>query len=193
MMSISLEKKLTEAISEGSEHAFDHLFNLYWSDLYTYAMGILKDHEVVSDVIQDVFLSVWEKRNGLNQIDSLRAYLYTMVKYQALVAIRRTKYGNSLRESLIQYLNKTDFSPEDQYIDKETLLLANEEIGNLPPKMRKIFELSRDEGLSYKEISVRLGVSENTIKKQISNSLRILRVKLNKDLGMLILILLNWL
>jgi len=193
MMNISLEKELSERISNGSESAFDHLFNLYWNELYTYAMCILRDHDRVSDIVQEVFLSIWEKRSEIDQIKSLRAYLYVMVKYQTLATIRQAKYGDNLRESLLQYLNKVHVTPEEQYIHKETLLLAHAEIRNLPPKMREIFELSRNEGLSYKEISVRLGISEHTIKKQISNSLRILRVKLDKNLGLLIPIVLYWL
>lgn len=173
------EKKWLLKMAADNKIAFDKLFNQYWDEVYQYVIKVIGDHDDTSDILQATFLALWEQRQKLVQIDSVRAYIFSIARFQAFNHIRRSKYQLSLKESILFYFNEAAVSPEDLYISAEMEGLIFKEIDSLPPKMKEIFVLSRQSGFSYKEISIKLNISENTVKKQISNSLRYLRLKLD--------------
>lgn len=166
-------------MAAGNKSAFDKLFNQYWDEVYQYVMKVLGDHDDTSDILQATFLALWEQRQKLKQIESVRAYIFSIARFQAFNHIRRSKYQMTLKESILCYFNEAAVSPEDLFISAEMEGLICKEINSLPPKMKEIFVLSREDGFSYKEISIKLNISENTVKKQISNSLKYLRLKLD--------------
>lgn len=166
-------------MAAGDKNAFDKFFHYYWDEVYQYVIKVLCDHNDTSDILQATFLALWEQRQKLGQIDSVRAYIFSIARFQAINHLRRSKYQVTLKESILFYFNEAAVSPEDLYIHTEIEGLILKEIDSLPAKMKEIFVLSRENGFSYKEISLKLNISENTVKKQISNSLKYLRSRLD--------------
>jgi RNA polymerase sigma-70 factor (ECF subfamily) len=135
---------------------------------------MVKDKAIAEDIVQHVWIKVWEKRHGLNHELSFKSYLYTAVRNQALKYIRDTKDKFASLESIDSLADGTILQ-DDQMHDKETLKLINEAIDQLPGKCREIFMLNRYEGLSYKEITEVLNISINTVKTQMTRALSSLR------------------
>jgi RNA polymerase sigma-70 factor (ECF subfamily) len=137
-----------------------------------------QDGEATEDIIQDIFISLWDKRNTLQLKGSMSSYLYTAVRYRFFDLVSRQKIRNDYVAHFQQYIDTHD-SPTESYInEKELVELIEREISKLPEKMQEIFRLSRYEGLSHREIAQQLDISEKTVRNQINNALKILRKRL---------------
>jgi len=166
-------------MKDGSKEAFGELYNRYKGVLYAHSYKMLQNREEVRDLLQEVFLKLWVKREEL-LIRNISAYLYSSVRNSVIDRISHSKikekYINSF--SFFDEHNNYDL-PDRQLHLKELRELIEAEVANLPPKMRQIFEMSRKLHMSHKEIGDELGISEFTVKKQVNNSLKILRSKFN--------------
>ncbi|WP_207534198.1 RNA polymerase sigma-70 factor [Desertivirga arenae] len=171
----SSEKMHLNLLKEGDRKAFELVFNSYWSKLYLYAYNILRDKGVCEDIVQEVLVSLWVKRES-QEIDSLGSFLFTAVRYQVLKVIRSGK----VREGFFQEIEKMSMStPAEQLEEKDLANLIDARIDELPGKCREIFLLSRKEQLSNREIAERLGISIKTVENQITIAIR----RLRSDLG----------
>ncbi|MCG8308334.1 MAG: RNA polymerase sigma-70 factor [Cytophagales bacterium] len=152
--------------------AFRQLFDKYWSDLYIYAFNILKVRDVCEDIVQEVFTDLWQKTTG-QPIDNPRAYLYKSVKYKVLNQIRNNKIHRKHLDRLkISYAINT---LEEEIDFNELDALLQKAIKKLPDGCRQIFEMSRIQCLTNREIADKLNISVQTVKNQISKALKHLR------------------
>ncbi|SRR5690554_166307 len=172
------EKELTHLLKEGNEAAYTEVYNRYKTVLYLHAYRMLQDREEAKDVVQDLFITLWSRRAELNYQAGMASYLYTAVRNRVFDRIARKKVASSYFESLKRFAPRYDYSSDDKLQAKELASLIESEINALPTKMREIFRLSRSEQLSHKEIAEQLVISDKTVKKQVSNALKILRLKL---------------
>lgn len=172
-----LEKELLDLIRQDDKEAFDRIYTLYWEKLFLYVAKIIKDEDDAHDIIQDVFVSLWTRRQDLKIERSLNAYLFSAIRFKTLDYIHHSKMKVSLNVVHEEYPERG--SVIEKYSAKELAIQINSRIQELPLKMKKIFLLSRNEEMSYKEISKMLSISDKTVKKQISNALKLLRFKLN--------------
>jgi len=174
------EEDIISAIREGNAVAFQHVFDSCYASLCAYAFTILRDAPEGEDVVQSVFMKLWEKRDSLEIKQSVRSYLFKAVYNQCLNQIQhravQTKY-RVYSQLTVDASSDPDVFPED--LD-EKIRMAVE---NLPPQCRKIFVMSRYEGLRYPEISSRLNISVNTIQNQICKALKLLREEFKNDEG----------
>ena len=156
--------------------SFEEIYRQYWSKLYIYAFNVLRERDLCEDIVQEVFIDLWAKRQDV-RITNLHSYLYQSVKYQIFNHFRKSKYKKQLlmKFDLIQTQNQLDESCEKQELKNQ----IKEVIYQLPEQRRVIFEMSRYEGLSNKEISEHLSISVQTVKNQISESLKFIRKSLN--------------
>lgn len=168
-----------QALEKGDQKAFSTLYDRYWEAIFGYVARVLQDKEDAMDVVQDTFITLWQQRDGFDEIQSLSAYLYAIARYKALRYIRLNIQKRDYLASLLDFFTRHGESPEELQTANELQEMINTEIENLPPKMREVFILSRQENLSYKEIAAKLNISDKTVKKQISNSLKLLRIKLD--------------
>ncbi|WPU91611.1 RNA polymerase sigma-70 factor [Mucilaginibacter sabulilitoris] len=184
--------ELADLIKSGSQPAFQVVYNRYWRLLYGHIYKMLRDEEDAKDILQDVFSGLWLYPEKIPELSNLAGYLYTIARHKVLNAIRKNKYRNDYLESLAIYVSEA--SEETlQYIDTRDLMAAIEkEIAALPPRMRQVFELSRKENLSHKEIGKLLGTSDETVKKQINKSLKVIRYNLKESGGTALLLLALW-
>jgi len=175
----SLEDKvLLSFVKKGKMEAFRELYGRYWESLYVHAKTMTSCDDTAKDIVQEIFVELWDKREGLNIQLSLKAYLYKVTRNKVLNTYVRHQVHEKYIHSLVQYFeageNQTDYLLRENLVRER----ITEEVAALPSKMRQIFEMSRNEHKTYKEIAEELDISDKTVKKQISNALKILKSKL---------------
>lgn len=170
---------LVELLREGDEPSFTVIYELYFELLYRHACRVLGEDELARDAVHDVFSTLWEKREQL-QIGSLSAYLYASTRNAVLKQIRRARIYEPYVDEILEVAAQTTGAAdtEARVVEKDLREIIDAEIDRLPERMRIVFRLSRDRQLTHKEIAEELGVSERTVKNQITSSLAILRRKL---------------
>lgn len=171
------DRELLTLAQEGETNAFQELYTRYWERLFVHAMAMTSSEDTAKDIVQEIFVELWDKRQELQIKSSLKAYLYRTVKNKVFNIYAR----NQVHEKYL--ISLTEFEKQENNADhllRENLVQSalEKEIAALPHKMRRIFEMSRSEHMSYKEIAEELQISDKTVKKQISNALKILRSKL---------------
>lgn len=161
----------------------DSLFRLYYRPLCVYALHYLKDKDLIEDLVQEAFTAYWMKQAASDVIDSPRAYLYTAVRNRCIDAIRRQRQDvslDSLENEILPVEDDVAIS-DDEAVDnsvKEARIWSA--IDRLPAKRRRIFLMSRRDGMKYSEIAQSLGLSENTVRNQISKALEAIRQVVKK-------------
>jgi len=172
------DQELIDLLKSGDQAAFTEIYNRYKNLLYIHIFKRLGDREETKDIIQELFSLLWHKRNELTLNASLSGYLYKSVRNRLINVIAHKKVQTSYLTSLQSVADQNSASTDSLLRENELMKLIDKEIAELPPKMREVFELSRKDNLSHKEIAAQLGISEKTVKKQVNNALKILRVKL---------------
>lgn len=178
------DHELTVLLKSGDRTAYTEIYHRFKFVLHHHAWNKTRNREEARDTIQEVFTMLWAKRETLGLEINLAGYLYTSVRNHILNQIARsglqTKYITSIKSFQSSNLS-TDYLARENQFKK----IIDAEVAALPPRMREVFEMSRKEHLTHKEIAERLGTSEQTVKKQMTNTLKVLRVKL----GLLIYLL----
>lgn len=159
----------------GDESVFSDIYKDYSDGLFKYVSRILNDEDDVVDIIQETFIAFWEFRLKLEEVRSIKAYLFVMAKNLAFKRLREYLKQETLQDKLIEYYGDTDISTEYKINERMLADLIEEEINKLPEKRREVFVLSRKEHLSHKEIAEKLNISDQTVKKQIQYSLKVLK------------------
>jgi len=171
------DQELVTLLKEGSEAAFGEIYNRYWSVLFLHARHMLHENEEARDIVQDLFTGLWQKAPGFELTISLSSYLYKSVRNRVFDHIKHKRVSKDYLDSLNQFINESEVTTDAVIREKELAEIIEREIKALPPKMREVFELSRKQHLSYQQIADQLGVTEHTVKSQVSNALRVLRTK----------------
>jgi RNA polymerase sigma-70 factor, ECF subfamily len=172
------DEELMREIKADNMFAFDTLYNKYCKRIYKFGYSILKSHEESENLMQDVFLNLWENRNRVEKDSSVKSYLFS-ITYNSAISIIRKK----VRETdFIDHLKSVGKISEDTVnMEIEYLELTNrlsEIIKSLPPRQKEVYLLQRVEGLKYNEIADRLNISVNTIENHMSRALKTIRDKL---------------
>lgn len=174
------ELKLFEKIKQGDEKAFGTIFHHFYPLLCTIASGITGNDYIAEEIVQDLFVKLWEKKKSILIDTSLKNYLIRAVKNQCLNYLEHKKVQQRLIDDFISG-NKSEEIDDFTFIDDELLKKIEESISSLPDKRRKIFRLSREEGKKYNEIAAEMKISPKTVEAQIGLALKTLRSNL-KDL-----------
>jgi RNA polymerase sigma-70 factor (ECF subfamily) len=178
-MELSAETVLFNKIKKGDEKAFETLFHQYYSYLCLYASKIIENDIAAEEIVQGFFVGFWEKREKLNIETSIKNYLFRSIKNLCLNYIKHNKIKARYAQDILAEANSNS-SIEDRYIEIDLALKIKESIQSLPEKRRKIFQLSREEGLKYREIAEKLNISIKTVEAQMSLAFKYLRNKLEK-------------
>lgn len=185
------DPELLKLLMKDDYAAFTEIYNRYIDEVYQFTRKLKLDESDSHDIIQEVFTSIWTRREQL-QIENLRAWLFVSVKKQMLYQLRKKKYSDQYSQSVIDFVSPY-YDPILEIIhEKELQAFIEQQIQQLPPRMKEVFEMSRKEFLSYREIAEKLDVSEKTVRKQVSNVLKIFRFKLNRTHLEVILLLLYY-
>ena len=166
------DQELVNGLIDGDEYAFQCIYERYAKALYRSAYQLLKDKELCEDLLQELFINLWIKRESLH-ISSLKPYLYVSMKNQVLMAIRSKR--RFLDEELLLEL-KAPEATEDYIHTKELQETLKKEIDLLPKRCKEIFSLSRIDQLSNREIAERLQISIKTVENQMTIALRAMKI-----------------
>lgn len=182
---MNLDHELVKSIFRGNKDAYEILFKTYYARLCTYAVSFVSRNEIAEDIVTDIFLKLWEKRDFLIITNSVSSYLFQSVKNSSINYLLREKSRKQMvSENEVKLLDLkiiypvSDEHPYAELIGQELEKKIREGIDKLPERSREIFYLSRFEELSHKEIAEKLGIAENTVKAHIYKSL----IKLKEEL-----------
>ncbi|NPA45450.1 MAG: RNA polymerase sigma-70 factor [Chlorobi bacterium] len=154
---------------------FEILFKEFYNDLCNFALKYTKNKEASEEIVQEVFYKIWEKRSFINIQISVKSYLYISVRNKCLQQINHNKIVK-IYEKYIEKQERNDFAgPHENLIYEETISIFNEALNTLPNKCNTIFKMSRFDGMKYKEIAQKLGISIKTVEANISRALKTLR------------------
>lgn len=166
------------------------LYHQYWESLFKQMMRILLDEDEAADVVQQTFLDLLEMKEKIPEIKSVKSFLFIMGRNLAFKKLRRKLVNDTYRDFYASQYKEASSLIEEWIVFKELDDLIEKEIGKLPNKMKEIFILSRHAEMSYSEIAKKLSISDKTVKKQISNALKLIRLKVDKDYQPLLLAIL---
>lgn len=183
------DQTLLTLLRQGDKDAYTVIYDRYKNLLYNHAYKKLGDPEEVKDVLQELFTNLWNKRVDIPVAMNLSGYLYAGIRNRILNLLSHKEVENKYLTSIKQFTQEGDYSTDLVIREKEMADLIQKEIDQLPPKMREVFLLSRKENLSHHEIAEQLSISEQTVAKQVTNALRILRVRLGSFFVLLLLLL----
>jgi RNA polymerase sigma-70 factor (ECF subfamily) len=168
------DEELVEKLRKGDIEAFDAVFEKYSNRLFGFALKYLKSKEETEGLVQDVFLKIWENRKTLKKDASLKSYLFTIAYHNICKIFRKKQLHGKLKEE-IGLTSEISVDTEEQINYHSTLEQIEQLIEKLPPKQRAIFEKSRQEGKSTREIAEEMHLAPGTVDNNISAALKFLR------------------
>jgi RNA polymerase sigma-70 factor (ECF subfamily) len=174
------EKALLMRVAQGDEDAFGVLFHQHRHKILYFAWKFLQSDSRAQDVVQEIFLKVWVSREQLGDIKNFKAWLTAITRNHIYNALRRLAVEESFKSRLSANAGLQD---ENTVLDdlsfKELQYALQKAVSHLTPQQRKIFELSRMEGMKHEQIAEKLGISRDTVKKHITDALRHIRLEMN--------------
>lgn len=176
MITDRIEKELLDGLKENNPSAFDAIYHYYSKSLYIYLLHKLKDPEHCNDVLQDIFITLWEKRDDLQIEVSLKAYLYQAARFKIVDIYRKDAKYQKYLANLADYIIVDPSTITDRIDNRKKLQEIETAVNNLPERMKEIFILSRFKHQTTRDIASKTNLSPQTVKNQISKALRILRI-----------------
>ncbi len=170
------DTELMERLREGDDLALKLIYDKYWTQLYTSAYNMLHDQPACQDILQDLFINLWNKREQIEIKASLKSYLFASVRYEVY---RQVRHG-SVREEIFENIQDRLQTPSEygNIEHRELLSFVNSIVNNLSEKCKVVYKLSREEQLSHKEIASKLSISPKTVENHLNKALRQLRTSL---------------
>ncbi len=173
----------------GDQLAFAEIYERYWEPLFRHALRMAKDNALAEDIVQEVFIALWNRIEQAELPFIVGSYLYTMVRNKFLNLVQHQTVCNNYLLSLSDFLINGESVTDHKCRENQLKLRIEEEVAQLPTKMRTVFEMSRNENKTHKEIALLLNISDKTVKKQVSNAVKVLRLKLGSIISISYLLL----
>jgi RNA polymerase sigma-70 factor (ECF subfamily) len=176
--------KVLASFAKDDEQAVDLIYNHYYPRLYRFSRTFLKLDDGIDDILQEVFVRIWENRKNIRSAQTFNSYIFTITRNLLLNELRNRLNNEKFRDRLAKAAMAEEYT-DSQFTDYNEL---KEKIDNLveqlPERQREVFKLSRIEGLSHREIAAKLSISDKTVEYHIGQSISFLKAKL-KSLGLL--------
>ena len=192
MTKISNDKELVESLQRGDADAFDKLFGKYASRLYVFGLKYLRSKEDAEELVQGVFLKVWENRKKLKKESSFQSYLFTIAYNDICNIFRKRATERQYSEKITLEFSPNILKTDDRADFKSVLEQVDRLIEQLPEQQKIVFLKSRKEGLSSKEIAAELKLSPGTVDNYILAATKYLRSRLGSDNLALLLFMSLW-
>ncbi|HWZ02658.1 MAG TPA: RNA polymerase sigma-70 factor [Mucilaginibacter sp.] len=173
------DEQLVILLKKGEHTAFTEIYNRYAESLAGFAASKLYSLDDAKDILHDLFVKLWENRDQINITSNLQSYLYAIIRHRIIDKIRknitREEYGSMLQTLTVE----SQQNIEHQIAEKELKQKIQKALNELPPRVQEIYQLSREQYLSNREIAEKLNLSEQTVKNQLSVALKHLRQSLS--------------
>jgi len=171
--------------------AFKELYGRYWKKLYGEAYKRLKSKESAEEIVQEIFTNLWLKRHSQTITTTVGGYLHSTVSHRVIDRYRQELVKEKYKKAFRVVYSETDNSTEDAIMLRELTYAIETEVSQLPDKCRSVYELSRNEHKTNKEIALQLGISEKTVENHLTKALKRLRLGLSHYLTIIAILLLN--
>lgn len=185
--SIYDDSRLTSLLINRDKKAFSEIYKRYWPVLYKHAFRMLKEADESEDVVQEVFTKLWNKAPSLQAETSIGAYLYISTRNAILNFFSKNQVHHAYLVDLGSFIDQAQEITDHRIREHLLAKLIEGEIEKLPPRMREVFELKRNQNLSYKEIAAVMNISELTVKTQMNKAISTLRTKFGNHLPLFFL------
>lgn len=173
-------KELFKCLGNGDTSAFEIIFRLYKKKVFSVALKMLKSETDAEEIVQDVFLSIWLARARLTGINDPEAYLFTITYNTIYTRLKKASRNRQLLNSILLHLTPIQNTTEETIAANETGKLITEATMELSPQQRNVYQLSKQEGLSYDEIAERMHISRNTVRNHLTEAMKTIRTFLKK-------------
>lgn len=174
------QRLLERLVQAADKAAFTEIYERYWSVMYMHALKMLQEEEDARDAVQDLFVTLWSKAATMPSHTNLAGYLFVSLRNKVLDRLKHSRIRTDYFRSLATYIDQPRDTILEAISERELNRAFEQEIAQLPPKMKAIFELRVKEYKTYQEIAAQLRISDKTVKKQISNAIRIIRPRFQK-------------
>ncbi|RKD87826.1 RNA polymerase sigma-70 factor [Mangrovibacterium diazotrophicum] len=180
------DNELTLLLNKGSKNAFATLYERYGRRIYLFALGYLKSDSDAEELVQDVFVKLWERRTSLDEQKNLKAYIFKIVVNTIYDIIRKRNVEQAFLDFAAGKTNNTD-DVWDKVVYNDMLTHVNSLVDAMPEQRRKIFKMSKETGLTNDEIAIKLGISKRTVENQLYRATLFLKDNLGSNMVLMLL------
>jgi RNA polymerase sigma-70 factor (family 1) len=173
-----LEQLIIGRIKAGDQDMFAEIFSVYYKDLVMFAFSFTHVMGDSEEIVQDVFVKLWDEHENINISDSIKSYLLKSIQNRCIDWHRHKKVVNNHSNYIIENSPLYEYDTDNYILSSELEHMIEKAIGSLPEKVKEAFEMNRNDGLKYQEIAVKLNVSVRTVEVRISKALELLRKSL---------------
>ncbi|MBF4484917.1 RNA polymerase sigma-70 factor [Flavobacterium sp. CSZ] len=177
------QSKLLYELSQGNELAFTKLYNEYKNVVFSTALKITKSRILAEEVVQDVFLKIWQNHENLAEITNIENYLFIISRNHIFDMIKKIARDTSIVVET-NYKSTSTNDTEDAIKDDQYNIILNQIVDQLPPQQQKIYKMAKWDGLSHQKIGEDLGISTETVKKHMAQALKFVRTKISPYMNM---------
>jgi RNA polymerase sigma-70 factor (ECF subfamily) len=171
-----LNKQVLERLKFGDESAFNELYTAYMQPAVRFCNSIVKDLEESENIVHDVFIKIWDRRETINPELNFTSYLFTIIRNRVFDFLKEVKRNDQIKEEYWQRIEKAQ--QEDVSVQEERIQRIGEAVEDLSEKRKQIIKLNYQEGKSYEEIAAEMHISKNTVKNQLVKAKQIIREQL---------------
>lgn len=178
------EKDLLRRISEGDEAAFTQIFHRYRNKIFTVARKLTESDTASEEIVQDVFLKIWLKRDKLPTINDFASYLFIIARNHTFTYLKQLARAEKMQHGLQENLPVVSLSADAMLLDKNYEAILQKAINRLTIQQKKVYQYSKEEGLKREEIAEKMGLSPETVKIHLGNAMKIIRAYCITKLGL---------
>ncbi len=175
---MSEEKAIIKQFKAGDIAAFDTIYHQYSKKLYNFAFRLIKDHDTASEIVQEVFVILWERHEQVNTELNFKNYIFTIAYNSIRKYFRNKSIENKVKDYLLNNSPEIYEYTDGTIIYNELLDIANKTIEKLPPKRKMVYKLNKQESIKIKEIADRLEITKRTVENHLAKALKFLKEEL---------------
>jgi RNA polymerase sigma-70 factor (family 1) len=175
------EPKLLSDMAAGGQNAFRSIYQHYHARINAYILSLVKSPQLAEDLLQEVFIKVWEARDQLGDVQNFGAWLFSVARNHTINALRSAARSQSVLGEILKHAAQPRF--DDEILARDYARFIQRVLDSLPSRTRDIYRKCKEQGRTYEEVARELGVSGNAVKRHVINSIKALREAARKDLG----------
>lgn len=185
------DHELKTRLITGEETAFAELYDRYSAPVYQYIKKFVHSTDLAEDLTQEIFIKIWQCKSKLTEVRSIRAYLFIMARNHTLNSLKKALRSDVAMSEVLNSFVEERNETEEHLLSKEYHEYLEKALNALPSRTREVFKLCRQQGKSYDEVAVALGISRNAVKNHMVGSMKILSASAKRDLGVSLSVLLT--